>query len=444
MSRLPLKSHLAYSIPAFPLALLGVTVYVYLPKYYAANAGADLVFLGLVVGAVRLWNAIVDPAIGILSDRMSIYSGARLKWLTYSAAPLAISTVLLFNPGLNPSWLRPELCFIIYSLLFFTLISSYSVPYEALGAELSNDCHERTRLSGYRSGAFLLGTLSAAVFPLVLNHLGLSPKSVWLTLSLGYGGFLLLATLLASTLLHPPPNRFSPPKSITHSLSELTHNKPFVLLLSALMLSSFAAAMPAALILFFVEDVLQSSNAHLFLVLYFLIGILTLPFWLWLAKRTTKQRAWLGAMLMNTAAFTGVFFVGPGDELLYALFVALSAFGLGGSLAIPPSLQADVIDLEATRTATAKSGQMMGLWSVGREASTALGTGLALLLLGLSGYDATATAHSAEQLESLQLLYSLVPCGINLVAIAIASRIVVELNTETNSQTRTSEQSDER
>ena len=428
-SRLRPGSVLAYLFSALPLALLGVSAYVFLPKLYASKFGADLVFLGWAVLAIRLWSAFTDPVIGALSDGTGTRLGRRLSWIAAAAVPLAVTGFLFFSPRMGSDLAGPHAWFLVTGILFFTFLNAFAIPYEALGAELAADTHERTSLVAARTGFLLLGTLLAAAIPYALDAGGIDETLIWPLAGAAYGAILLVGSAACIAALRGEPNAVRAASESEPRLSSylaLAGNRPFMGLLAAFLFSSFANAMPAALILFYVEDVLVSTQAYAFLALYFLVGILALPVWVHLAKRLGKRRAWITSMAVNTGAFLMIYPLGAGDELAFAVLVALSAFGLGGTLTIPPSIQADVIEYEEKRSGRRREGRMMAVWSVARESSTALGTGLALLGIGVAGYQAAAPPQSESAISALRVLYTLVPSAISIAAIACVAIFSVE------------------
>jgi GPH family glycoside/pentoside/hexuronide:cation symporter len=196
-------------------------------------------------------------------------------------------------------------------------------------------------------------------------------------------------------------------------------NRPFAILLLSYTVSAFGSNLPATLILYYVEYVLQSSKADFFLVLYFVAGVAFLPVWIFTARRLGKKLTWIVSMLVNTGAFAAVFFLGPGDENLYGLLVVLSGTGLGATLAIPSAMQADVIDYDELLFGRRREGQYIGVWSISKKLAAALGVGVALTVLGGSGYE--PGTHQPEEVRlTLRVLYALVPSICNFVAIAIA------------------------
>ena len=104
--------------------------------------------------------------------------------------------------------------------------------------------------------------------------------------------------------------------------------------------------------------------------------------WTALARRLGKKQAWLAAMAVNTGAFAGVFFLGPGDAAAYGVLVFLSGIGFGATLAIPSAMQADVIDYDELLSGRRREGQYIGLWSIAKKTAAALGIGVGLTVLG--------------------------------------------------------------
>jgi glycoside/pentoside/hexuronide:cation symporter, GPH family len=206
--------------------------------------------------------------------------------------------------------------------------------------------------------------------------------------------------------------------TLFQGISDVLKNRPFLILLAGYTIAAFGSNLPATLILYYVEYVLQAENAQGFLLVYFLTGIVFLPFWIAISKRTGKKNAWLVSMVINTGAFAGVFFLGPGDALVYGILVFISGIGFGAGLALPSSIQADVIDYDELITGQRHEGKYIGLWSIAKKFSAALGIGIGLLLLGNAGYRPNIV-QDKDTVEMLKILYALVPCLCNAVSILI-------------------------
>ena len=424
-NRVPLMKKIAYAAPAYALAVIGIPVYVYIPKFYTDVVGINVILLGYILFSVRIFDAISDPVIGYLSDRTHTKYGRRRPYIVVGAVFVAMAMYLLFNPPqASPQFETVWFGVFIYALfLFWTVVT---VPYESLGPEITFDYHERTSLFGLRDGFLIAGTLAAAsapalvqwVFGLSQDPAGERAKFFWISV--------MYAPLLVGTAmwcaLAIKERDYQPSSSnlgLRAGLRQVARNRPFMILLVAYTISAIGNNLPATLILFYVQYVLQSEWADFFLVLYFITGILFLPGWIYISRRTGKKAAWLVSMAVNSGAFLGVFFLGPGDAWLYGILVALSGIGFGATLALPSAIQADVIDYDELLTGERREGQYIGWWSISKKLAAAVGIGAGLAILGMAGYVPNTTQTFEVQL-ALRVLYALVPSLFNLIGLAVA------------------------
>ena len=425
MKRLSAYQKLAYAAPAFSLAVVGIPIYVYIPKFYTDVVGVHVSALGAILLILRVFDAITDPVIGLVSDRLRTPFGRRRPLIILGALFTSLAMMLLFNPphvdsGSATVWFM-VLMFALF--LFWTVIT---VPYESLGPELTFDYHERTTLFGMRDGALILGTLLAATAPTLVKSLWQIPASdqgerdVFFILSIFYTPLILVCAgwcVLAFKEQSLPPSIRG--FHLFTDISESLKNRPFRILLISYTISAIGSNLPATLILYYVEYVLQSPRADLFLLIYFVSGIVFLPLWIMGSKRYEKKAMWLGAMVLNTGAFFGVFFLGPGDEWVYGFLVFVSGIGFGATLAIPSAIQADVIDYDELKTGQRREGLYVGLWSIAKKLAAAFGVGVGLTVLGTSGYVPNVTQPQSVVL-TLRILYAFVPCVCSLVALGVA------------------------
>jgi GPH family glycoside/pentoside/hexuronide:cation symporter len=424
-SRVPISKKTAYAAPAFALAVVGIPIYVYLPKFYTDVVGIHIGVLGLLLLAVRLFDAITDPLIGVISDSTRTRFGRRRPYMALGSLALAGVIYLIFNPpegtpGFETLWFG---IWIFCLFLFWTIVT---VPYESLGPEISFNYHERTVLFSMRDGALIAGTLVAASSPFMVSKLlsladdpqGERERFFWISviycpLVIGMCWWCVLA--IRERIGHA----LGRGENLVHGLRQCLQNRPFIILLIAYAVAAFGSNLPATLILYYVQYVLGSAHADLFLVLYFVTGIFFLPGWVFVSKRIGKKYTWIASMAVNTGAFVGVFFLGPGDAWIYGVLVFFSGIGFGATLAIPSAMQADVIDYDELLYGKRREGQYIGIWSIAKKLAAALGVGISLSVLGISGYSPNVE-QSEHVLFSLRLLYSLVPSVCNLVALFIA------------------------
>ncbi len=421
--RLPLFTKISYALPAFTLAVIGIPVYVYIPKFYTDALGVPVAAAGVILLAIRLFDAFTDPLIGIISDKAVTRFGRRRPMILTGAILVAASILFLFNPP-NLTVTGATAWFVLWVFLLFLSWTIVAVPYESLGPELTFDYKERTSLFAMRDGLLLLGIFAAAASPALIKNIfsgriaSGGEGEVFFIMSLFYSPLITASALWCVFFVK---ERISTPRitDIFQGLRYVRMNRPFMILLVSYTISAIGNNLPATLILYYVEYVLRSNMADFFLLIYFITGIVFLPLWIKISGKYGKKQAWLAAMAINTGAFFGVFFLGAGDTTPYGVLVFLSGIGFGATLAIPSSIQADVIDYDELMTGERREGQYIGIWSLAKKIAAAAGVGIGLFILGAAGYK-----PNSEQPEgvvfTLRLLYALVPCLCNVAAILIA------------------------
>ncbi|MEE4381186.1 MAG: glycoside-pentoside-hexuronide (GPH):cation symporter [Pseudomonadales bacterium] len=416
----------AYALPAFALAVVGIPIYVYIPKFYTDVVGADITLVGIVLLAVRLFDAVSDPVIGALSDRTDTRFGRRRPWLAGAVLPLVAAILFLFvPPGLGPD--AAVAWFGVGMFAVFLAWTAITVPYESLGPELSFDYDERTTILSLRDGALILGTVVAAASPAIVEGvLGLADdaageRAKFRAVAYAYAPVIVAACLLCAAVVRERDrgSRSAPSTHPFRDLRRLAGNRPFMILLASYTVAAIGSNLPATLIPYYVEYVIGDPDVEKFLLLYFVTGVALLPLWVWAAKRIGKKWAWIAAASINAGTFAGVFFLGRGDVTAYAILVVASGIGFGATLALPSAMQADVIDYEELRSGKRREGEIIGIWAVSKKLAAAFGVFVAFPILGVAGY-----VPNVEQSEpvtlALRTMYALVPSLFNLLGLVIA------------------------
>lgn len=408
MPRLNNRALAAYAAAALPLAAAALPVYVHAPKFYSA-LGLDLALIGFLLLAVRLLDAVSDPLLGLLADRVPQRRGGRKAMLVAAVPAIAVGMFLLFHPpaaGGLVSWLMLSL------ILVYLGLSAASISYFALGSAWSRDYGERTRITAVRGAAALTGVLLAAALPEWLAQRYGTAAGLGL-FSIAYAPVLVVAVAL--TVLAGPRDASiaqSRPLRMRDVLRPL-RNPRFLRLAAIFLVNGVATAIPATLVLFYVADVLQRPDlTALFLVLYFITGAAGMPAWVRIAAHAGKARAWLLAMVLAVASFISAWFLGPGDAGAFAIVCVLSGLAFGADLALPASLLADVIDDDEGHDGR-PDGAYFGFWHLLEKLALALAAGLALPLLQALGYTPGAAAVAGS---ALPWVYALLPCVIKLAA----------------------------
>ena len=402
----------AYGLFAMPLAMAALPLYVHLPKFYGGTLGVDLAVLGAVLLVLRLLDGLVDPLLGVWSDRLP----SRRVAIALSAPILAAGMVALFMPLAQTG--SGRLTWLVAALtLVYTAYSVAMINHNAWGAELTTEPVGRTRITAIREGLALIGVVVASITPALIGGAA-GPDAGLAPFAIAFAVFTLACAAVTLRAPNAPRRAEASIEPLATRVAAPLADPLFRRLLAVFLANGTASAIPATLVLFFVADVLQAeSRQGLFLALYFVAGGVGMPLWVRLSAAWGKTRAWMAGMVAAIVAFVWAFALGPGDTGAFAAICVLSGLALGADLALPPSLLADVIDRDGRARPT---GAYFGLWTLATKLNLALAAGIALPLLALLGYVPGATGGGG--LGALAFVYAVVPCALKLGALFVLFR----------------------
>lgn len=400
------RNGLAYGLLGLPLAFVALPLYVILPNHYAREFGVPLATLGAILLGARLFDAFIDPLLGRLSDRLFAHSARAVLTLGAGAALLlALGFALLFFPPVTgpaalPAWAAVML------VLTYAAYSTLSISHQSWGAMLGGNEAERSRIVAWREGLGLAGVVLASVTPVALG-LPVTTGVFFVALAAGW-----LAWSRAVQPVARPHAEAAAPSAIWLPFQSAAFRR----LLAVFMLNGIASAVPATLVLFFIQDRLQAPRQMepLFLGSYFLAAALSMPLWLAVVKRLGLARTWLAGMLLAIAVFGWTTQLGAGQVAAFTVVCALSGMALGTDLALPGALLAGVV--QANGQSGRSEGAYFGWWNFATKLNLALAAGLVLPLLGVFGY--APGVRDAGALDALVIAYCVLPCVLKLAAAA--------------------------
>jgi GPH family glycoside/pentoside/hexuronide:cation symporter len=388
-----------YGLMGLPLAFVAMPLYVVLPSHYGQTLGVPLGLLGMVLLGTRLADAFIDPMIGRWVDRL-LGRPSQARWtMALAALLLAMGFGALFFPPVRGtvgllSWCAATL------VITFAAYSVSSVLYLAWGTRLGGDVGQRSRLVAWREGCGLAGVVLA-------NMLAVQSSMSWTTAAL-----LLTLTVGVWALTTGP----QPEAVASHRAREAQIPSDAQ---GLFLINGVASAIPATLVLFFIQDKLQAlAWAPLFLGSYFLSAAASVPWWVKQMMHRGLMPSWALGMGLSVLAFVGVMLLGAGDTWAYWLVCVASGWALGADLTIPGTLLTGVV--QRAGHGGLGEGAYAGWWQWATKLNLALAAGLALPALQAMGY--SPGAREPQALLALTLAYGLMPCVFKLTSLLLCWR----------------------
>ncbi len=427
---LPSKVRFGYGVGnlSFGVVLQLLTSYL---MFYATNIlHIPGRWVGLAASLGVVWDAISDPIMGHITDNFaSRRFGRRHLFMLIGAVGATALNMFLWT--IDPSFSTVLKFFILAAILLMirTFMTLYAVPYNALGAELTNDYYERTSVQGYKTAFFVLGM----VFPTVGGTLiffrptaaypdGQFNPDAYLYMAL-VGSLIMLATGLYGvistwkyrTFAKATQSRFRP-KRMFLSFAVALRNKDFRFVALGYLLVNFASAWVGALALHTFTFALNYANHHMALVLgsMFACAVLSQPLWVLISRKLDKKPALLIAV--------GCGVLGSLILLLMALFaieymrstwvsmvpmIALIGFGVGGMLSLPPSMVSDIADLQYAKSGRRMEGLLFGTFTLCYKLSQSISVLLLGILLDVIRFNSALPVQSPVTITWLGLLLPL-------------------------------------
>ena len=410
----------------FPAAL-GVFIIV-----LVQDLGFAAILWGIIQFAPRIFDAVTDPIMGFISDNTKSKWGRRRQYVFIGGILMGIAYIAMWQIYQDNGIVFNFIYFLLWSLVFYLGLTIFSVPYVAMGYEISDDFHERTQIMAIAQFIGQWAWVIAPWFWVILYNpdwfpagadQGVRELSVWVAVSCTLFAivpaiFLKSKSTLDRTDFLPITAKYVAKsiKEIFLSAFEAFKIKQFrkIAFATFLIFNSFNVIAPYTFLIIvhhlFNSDPASAGNwpalhgsVGALITSFLIIPLITI-----MSKRMGKKKAFMVSQLISIIGYIlfwfFFFFVKP-HLFLYAL--PFHSFGIGSLFTIMMSMTADVCDLDELNTGKRREGVLGAVywWMV------KLGYGIAALLGGvflmLVGFDADNVTESA--VTGMRLFYSLLP-----------------------------------
>ena len=379
---------------------------------------------GTVVLLSKVWDAVSDPLMGVLTDNTRTRWGRRKPWFILAFFGILTSFVMLWYPVDFASETK-KFIYVLVSYIYFSTVSTVClVPYSSMSSEISTDYEERNTINGIRLFFSQVSSLLAAVLPLTVVEQFGDPTTGWLVMAVIFSVFYAIPWMAMFFYTHErvPLGEERSTFSLESFLRPF-HVRTFRKLLMMYFLAYLSMDVVAAVFQYYMYYYLDRKNeADLVIGTMLIAQIVLIPLVVTLANRHGKARVYSVSIVIWLAGACLLALYQPTwpDYAIY-LVAALVGAGVVGCVVMPWSIFPDVADVGELRYGYRIAGSFSGVLTFSRKFSGAIGIFAVGMILEFSGYlppiksmeegryVETLQAQPDSVITALQLIVFLVP-----------------------------------
>lgn len=397
----------------------------------------DMGFPGWMWGVLfflpRVFDSVTDPIMGFISDNTRSRWGRRHHYVFIGAIVMGISFVAMWQLQRADGVTYNFLYFLFWSFVFYTGLTLFSIPYVAMGYEMSDDFHERTSIMAVAQWIGQWAWVIAPWFWVVMYDPSWFPNAdtatrtlaVWvgvicMLLAMVPAVFLPIRSSLGDTHLVPLnwANFGGGMREILAGFKEAFGSRPFRKLCYATFLIFNAFNTVAAFSFFIVVYHLfngSTSAAWIWPTLFGSVGALittfvVIPTVAWMSKQMGKKNAFMLSQGISIVGYVLLWFLMvPGRPWMFMFALPFFSFGIGGLFTLMMSMTADVCDLDELATGKRREGIFGAIYWWMVKFGFAIAGLLSGAIMSLVAFTPGAAAQPAGAVDGLRLFYSGVP-----------------------------------
>lgn len=425
--RLSVKTKAGYAVAGIGDAASYTFIGTYLLFFLTTVVGMDPVMAGTVSAIGAFWDTLWSPVMGFISDRSYTRWGRRIPFIFVAAFPLAAANCFLFMTVDAGETFR----FVYYTamvIIFWTAFCAFFNPYLALGAEVTDDYHERTSLRGFTSIMNMVGMMVGMVLPTVivdaLCNVGASIGCAWQTTGAIIGLISFVSLMVTVFTLKTKEKGFKAAprkkgkrylitgiKMMIKEYKEIIMLKPLQKLIFVALVFLCANTIIASDRIYFLTYNLEFSPMQITIVLSatMLTSMAITPAVIRLSRRSDKRSTFIGLMFFSSlCVFAAKFF---GIDSMAEMLVLVFVFAWGNTVywQLMPSMIYDVCEVDELYSGKRREGAISSLLSLSEAFSGAVSMQVMGFILGYVGFDGEAATQGESALSWIESLLTSVP-----------------------------------
>jgi|TARA_B110000495_G_scaffold189470_1_gene190574 GPH family glycoside/pentoside/hexuronide:cation symporter len=396
----------------------------------------DLGFPGWMWGVVslvpRVFDALTDPIMGFISDNTKSRWGRRRQYVFIGAIIMGIAFIIMWQLFRENGLEYNFTYFLLSSLVFYLGLTIFSVPYVAIGYEMSNDFHERTHIMAVAQWIGQWAWVIAPWFWVIMYDptwyetadIAVRELAIWVGIICALFAMVPAIFIESKSTLN---ENYSPLtlkniggslKEIIISFKEAFQSIPFRKLCFATFLVFNAFNTVAAFTFFIIVYYLFNGDAGaagIWPTLFGSVGALSttflvIPIVTQMSKKLGKKKAFLVTQSISVIGYIMLWFLFvPGKPYLFLFALPFFSFGIGGLFTLMMSMTADVIDLDELNTGKRREGTFGAIYWWMVKFGFGIAGGLSGAIFTVIGFDTGLEVQSESAITGLRLFFSGLP-----------------------------------
>lgn len=407
------------------------------------NLGMPTWMWGVLFFLPRILDAFFDPIMGFISDNTKSVWGRRRQYVFLGAVMMGISFVIMWQLYRENSVNYNFTFFLLWSTVFYFGLSIFSVPYVAMGYEMSDDFHERTQIMAISQWIGQWAWVIAPWFWVVMYDPQWFPNADTATRTLAFwvGISCMILAMMPAIFIKSKSTKFDDTlkpltyktiggslKEILLSFKEAFSNKPFRKLCIATFLIFNAFNTVAGFTFFIVVYYLFDGNtaaAGIWPTLFGCIGALSttfmvIPIVAWISKKMEKKKAFLVCQGISIFGYLLLWFLFiPGKPYMFLFALPFFSFGIGSLFTLMMSMTADVCDMDELASGKRREGIFGAIYWWMVKFGFAIAGLLTGVIMSVVGFEAGAETQAEGAVTGLRLFFSGIPMLGTLIAMVI-------------------------
>lgn len=402
-TRLPPRVVRGYGLGSVATGAFGTVPGLLLLPYLTDTIGIAALLAGVIVFVPKVWDVVLNPVAGRISDRSTHPGGRRRPFLLRAGLALAVCFALMFagptgSPALAAVWV------VVAFLACATAYSFFQVPYVAMPAELTLDYDERTRLMTWRVVILALAILlSGATAPMVVAAVGQDSPEGYRLMGV-YVALILVVGVVGAwwgTRGAPEHRVEAPGGGIGDQLRLVADSADFRPLLLTFVVQAVGIGTMLAGVAYVARDVLGAAGAATVLFAAFVgPALVVTPLWERYARTRTKRSGYVLATIAMVIGMLVIAAALPALPVLAYGGAAIVGVGYAGAQVFPMAMLPDVAARDAARTGENRVGVFTGVWTAGETLGLALGPAVFALVLAVGGYVSSSADVDVTQSDT--------------------------------------------